>query len=277
MDYITNPGYSIGKGSEKLLSSLRTVFNPDRDQFYFTNCVIIFQQHFPRKEHTFCVLTACTDFSLNRWNLAKIFASLHTSHRNILEFALIFPCFIIQQRNTYFLYSISLHMFQLLLLKLDKMFDVFLKCNQYNCNLTHLFKSVCIFEFVWIWFSAIVFTQIFQRHILKLWNWIKCLHTWYKYSSHIKKMFDNISWVIDSWIHLQWGRKVLPMSLPLVSLQAIKGMPGSISDFTTVFYSEVMFLYWPKIPVYFSWKRSIRIIWTHSTILLVKILFFNRN
>jgi len=65
-DDITNPGYSIGKGSEKLLSSLRTVFNPDRDQFYFTNCVIIFQQHFPRKEHTFCVLTACTDFSLNR-------------------------------------------------------------------------------------------------------------------------------------------------------------------------------------------------------------------
>jgi hypothetical protein len=166
------------------------------------------------------------------------------------------------------------------------------KCNQYNCNLTHLFKSVCIFEFVWIWFSAIVFTQIFQRHILAFFNrkypstrtvfspdlrnWIKCLHTWYKYSSHIKKMFDNISWVIDSRIHLQRERKVLPMSLPLFSLQAIKGMPGSISDFTTVFYSEVMFLYWPKIPVYFNWKRSIRIIWTRSTILLVKILFFNR-
>jgi hypothetical protein len=76
-----------------------------------------------------------------------------------------------------------------------------------------------IFEFVWIWFSAIVFTQIFQRHILAffnrkypstrtvfspdLWNWIKCMHTWNKYSSHIKKMFDNISWVIDSRIHLQ--------------------------------------------------------------------------
>jgi hypothetical protein len=78
---------------------------------WFENCAKTWQQLFAAFPYTIT------------WICNIIHATLPKC--SILEFALIFPCFIIQQRNTYFLYSISLHMFQLLLLKLDKMFDVF--------------------------------------------------------------------------------------------------------------------------------------------------------